>query len=46
MYIRKMEKKALKKAAGVKAAPSTSVLDQAINQNTNLSESDEDEPLD
>ena len=47
MYIRKMEKKTLKKAGGVKAGPiSTSVLDQAINQNRNVSDSDEDELLD
>jgi len=47
MYIRKMEKKTLKKAAGAKAGPiSTSVLDQAINQNRNVSDSDEDELLD
>jgi hypothetical protein len=42
-----MEKKTLKKAVGVKAEPlSTSVLDQAMNQNKNVSDSDEDELLD
>jgi hypothetical protein len=41
-----MEKKALKKTTGMKAAPvSTSVLDQVMNQNSNLSDSDEDEVL-